>query len=90
MIYTRKINDKTGISDYSGTSEELCLEILMTIKNMIECEDLESRDLTVLVLYFFKNLKELDKMLLIDELYNDVKGGKLWQELEGLSKSEKK
>lgn len=90
MIYTRKINDKTGITDYSGTSEELIFEILMTIRSMIEHEDLESRNLEVLAVYVFKNLKEIDKLIFIDRVISEVKGGNLWQELEGLSKSEKK
>lgn len=90
MIYTRKVNDNTGILDYSGNHEELRLEIVMAIKSMIECEDLESSDLCVLVSIIFKNLKEIDKLTLMDMLIKDIKGGNLWQELEGLSKEEKK
>ena len=90
MIYTRKINDKTGILDYSGAHEELRLEMFMTIKSMIESEDLESRDLSVMILCIFKELNDVDKLTVVDMLTKDIKGGSLWQELEDLSKSEKK
>lgn len=90
MIYTRKINDKSAVLDYVGESKDLRLEILLAIKSMIDNNNIESYDLAVIVLCIFKRLEDIDKISLVDMLIKETKGGNLWQELEGLSKSEKK
>lgn len=90
MIYTRLIEDNRAVLDYYGTNGDLNLEMLLTIKTMFERKDLDSHDLCVMALGIFKNLKEIDKLTLVDMLIKDVTGGSLWQELEDLSRSEKK
>lgn len=90
MIYTRLIKDNSAVLDYKGTNEDLSLEMFLMIKTMFERKDLDNYDLCVLALGIFKKLNEPDKLTLIDMLIKDVKGGSLWQELEDLSKSEKK
>lgn len=90
MIYTRKINDKSAVLDYVGESKDLRLDILLAIKTIIDNKDLESYDLAVVVLCIFKSLEDIDKIALADMLIEETKGGNLWQELEDLSKSEKK
>lgn len=90
MIYTRLIEDNRAALDYYGTNEDLNLEMLLTIETMFKRKDLDSHDLSVMVLGICKNLKEVDKLTLVDMLIKDVTGGSLWQELEDLSKSEKK
>lgn len=90
MIYTRKISDKTAVVDYSGTSRDLRLDILLSIKTMIDRKNIEENDLAVIILAIFKQLSDEGKIALTDLLVEEIKGGSLWQELEGLSKSEKK
>lgn len=90
MIYTRKINDKSAVLDYMGKSKDLRLDILLAIKTMIDNKDIESYDLAVIILCIFKKLEDVDKISLVDMLIEDMKGGNLWQELEGLSRFEKK
>lgn len=90
MIYTRKISDKTAVVDYSGTSRDLRLDILLSIKTMIDCKNIEESDLAVIILAIFKKLSDEGKIVIINLLVEEIKGGSLWQELEDLSKSEKK
>lgn len=90
MIYTRLIKDNRAALDYYGTNEDLNLEMCLTINTMFERKDLDTHDLCVMVLNIFKKLEEVDKLTLVDMLIKDVTGGSLWQELEDLSKSEKK
>ncbi len=90
MIYTRRINDKSGVLDYAGTSRDLRIDILLSLKTMIERKDIEENDLATMILVIFKNLSEDSKIALSSLLVDDIKGGNLWQELEDLSKSEKK
>ena len=90
MIYTRRINDKSAVLDYSGKNRDLRLDILLIIKTIIDNKDIESYDLAVIITLIFKNLEETDKIALVNMLIEEIKGGNLWQELEDLSKSEKK
>jgi len=90
MIYIRKNSDKTAVIDYSGTSRDLKLDILLSIKTMIDRKNIEENDLAVIILAIFKQLSDEAKIALTDLLVEEIKGGNLWQELEGLSKSEKK
>lgn len=90
MIYTRKIDDKKVVIDYSGTSRDLRLDILLSIKTMIDRKNIEENDLAVIILAIFKQLSDEGKIALTDLLVEEIKGGNLWQELEDLSKSEKK
>ena len=90
MIYTRMINDTKAVLDYDNTNKDLSLEIFLAIKTMFEHKDLDEEDLCIMILGIFKYLSEAKRLNLIDILINNVKGGNLWQELEDLSKSEKK
>ena len=90
MIYTRMINDNQAVIDYDSTNKDLNLEMFLAIKTMIERKDLDAEDLCVMALGIFKYLSEDKQLILIDMLISEVKGGNIWQELEGLSKSEKK
>lgn len=90
MIYTRMINDTRAVLDYDNTNKDLNLEMYLAIKTMFERKDLDEEDLCVMILGIFKNLSEANRLNLIDILINNAKGGNLWQELEDLSKSEKK
>lgn len=90
MIYIRKISDKTAVVDYSGISRDLRLDILLSIKTMIDRKNIEENDLAVIILAIFKQLSDEGKIALTDLLVEEIKGGSLWQELEDLSKSEKK
>lgn len=90
MIYTRMINDTKAVIDYDSTNKDLNLEMFLAIKTMIERKDLDEEDLIIMVLGIFKTLSEDKQLILIDMLISKVKGGNLWQELEDLSKSEKK
>lgn len=90
MIYTRRINDKSAVLDYVGKGRDLRLDILLVIKTIIDNKDIESYDLAVIILLIFKGLEVVDKVALVDMLIEETKGGNLWQELEALSKSEKK
>lgn len=90
MIYIRKINDKSVVLDYVGTSRDLKLDILLAIKTMIDNKNIDSYDLATIILIIFKKLEDVDKVALVEMLIEETKGGNLWQELEGLSKSEKK
>lgn len=40
MIYTRRFGENKAVLDYAGTSRELRVDILLIIKNMIECKDI--------------------------------------------------
>lgn len=90
MIYTRRFGENKAVLDYAGTSRELRVDILLIIKNMIECKDIEENDLATMILVIFKNLSEDSQIALSSLLIDDIKGGSLWQELGDLSKSEKK
>ena len=90
MIYTRMINDTKAVIDYDSTNKDLNLEFFLAIKTMFERKDLSEEDLCVMILGIFKNLSETKRLKMVDILINNVKGGNLWQELEDLSKSEKK
>lgn len=90
MIYTRMINDTQTVLDYDNTNKDLTLEMFLAIKTIFERKDLDENDLCVMILGIFKNLSEVKRLNLVDILINNVKGGNLWQELEDLSKSEKK
>ncbi len=90
MIYIRRFEENKAALDYAGTSRDLRLDILLSIKNMIERKDIEENDLATMILVILKNLSEDSKIALASLLVDDIKGGNLWQELEGLSKSEKK
>lgn len=78
MIYTRKISDKTAVIDYSGTSRDLRLDILLSIKTMIDRKNIEENDLAVIILAIFKQLSDEAKIALIDLLVEEIKGGSLW------------
>lgn len=86
MIYTRRFNDKAATLDYTGTNRELKLDIMLSIKNMYDNKDIEKDDLIEIIYLLFRQLEEEYKILLIDLLIDDIKGGNLWQELEDLSK----
>lgn len=90
MIYTRMINDTQAVLDYDNTNKDLNLEFFLAIKTMFERKDLSEEDLCVMILGIFKILSETKRLEMVDILINNVKGGNLWQELEDLSKSEKK
>ena len=90
MIYTRMISDTKAVIDYDSTNKDLNLEMFLAIKTMFERKDLDEEDLCVMVLGIFKGLSEDKQLYLIDMLISKVQGGNLWQELEDLSKSEKK
>lgn len=90
MIYTRRFEENKAVLDYAGTSRDLRLDILLILMNMIERKDIEENDLATMILVIFKNLSEDSKIALSSLLIDDIKGGSLWQELEDLSKSEKK
>lgn len=90
MIYTRRFEENKVVLDYAGTSRDLRVDILLILKNMIERKDIEENDLATMILVIFKNLSEDSKIALSSLLIDDIKGGSLWQELEDLSKSEKK
>lgn len=86
MIYTRRFNDKAATLDYTGTNRELKLDIMLLIKNMYDNKDIEEDDLIEIIFLLFRQLEEVYKILSVDLLIDDIKGGNLWQELEGLSK----
>lgn len=91
MIYTRTTNKKNVILDYDGTNEDLKNEILLVIETLFENKDLEEVDLAVMIITAFEQIEdETKKLALIRVLIDKIKEGKLWQELEGLSKQEKK
>ena len=90
MIYTRMINDTKAVLDYDNTNKDLNLEFFLAIKTMFERKDLSEEDLCVMILGIFKILSEVKRLKMVDILIDNVKGGNLWQELEDLSKSEKK
>lgn len=90
MIYTRMINDTKAVLDYDNTNKDLNLEFFLAIKTMFERKDLSEEDLCVMILGIFKILSETKRLKMVDILIDNVKGGNLWQELEDLSKSEKK
>lgn len=90
MIYTRMIDDAKAVIDYDSTNEDLNLEMILAIKTMSERNDLDEEDLCIMVLSIFKDISEAKQLSLINMLISEVKGGNLWQELEDLSKSEKK
>lgn len=90
MIYTRMISDSKAVIDYDNTHKDLNLELFLAVKIMFEHKDLDEEDLSIMVLGIFKTLSEDKQLILIDMLISKVKGGNLWQELEDLSKSEKK
>ena len=77
--------------DYDGTNEDLRNEILLIIETAFENKDLEEVDLAVMIATAFKQIEdETKKIALIRVLIDEIKEGKLWQELEGLNKQEKK
>lgn len=86
MIYTRRFNDKAATLDYTGTNRELKLDIMLLIKNMYDNKDIEEDDLIEIIFLLFRQLEEVYKILSVDLLIDDIKGGNLWQEPEGLSK----
>jgi hypothetical protein len=91
MIYTRMTNKKSVLIDYDGTNEDLRSEILLTIETLFENKDLEEVDLVVMIATAFEQIEdETKKIALIRILIDEIKEGKLWQELEGLNKQEKK
>jgi hypothetical protein len=91
MIYTRTTNKNSVMLDYDGTNEDLRKEILLIIETAFENKDLEEVDLAVMIATAFKQIEdETKKLALIRVLIDEIKEGKLWQELEGLNKQEKK
>jgi hypothetical protein len=91
MIYTRTTNKNSVMLDYDGTNEDLRNEILLIIETAFENKDLEEVDLAVMIATAFKQIDdETKKIALIRVLIDEIKEGKLWQELEGLNKQEKK
>lgn len=90
MIYIRQFEDNKAVLDYDGTNKDLRLEMLLTIDSMFKSKDLEQSDLGLMILDIFKKLDDINKLTLISMMVEDAKGGKLWQELEGLNKKEKK
>jgi hypothetical protein len=91
MIYTRTTNKKSVMLDYDGTSEDLRSEILLIIETAFENKDLEEVDLAVMIATAFEQIDdETKKIALIRVLIDEIKEGKLWQELKGLSNQEKK
>ena len=91
MIYTRKTDKKSVLIDYNGTNEDLRTEILLLIETIFENKDFEETDLGLIVIKAFEQIEdETKKLALIRVLLDEIKEGKLWQELEGLSKQEKK
>lgn len=91
MIYTRTTNKKSVMLDYDGTNEDLRSEILLIIETVFENKDLEEVDLAVMIMTAFELIDdETKKLALIRVLIDEIKEGKLWQELEGLNKQEKK
>ena len=91
MIYTRTTNKNSVMLDYDGTNEDLRNEILLIIETAFENKDLEEVDLAVMIATAFKQIEdETKKIALIRVLIDEIKEGKLWQELEGLNKQEKK
>ena len=91
MIYTRTTNKKSVMLDYDGTNEDLRSEILLIIETAFENKDLEEVDLAVMIMTAFEQIEdETKKIALIRVLIDEIKEGKLWQELEGLNKQEKK
>jgi hypothetical protein len=91
MIYTRTTNKKSVMLDYDGTNEDLKHEILVIIETLFENKDLEAVDLALMIITAFEQIDdETKKLALIRVLIDEIKEGKLWQELEGLNKHEKK
>jgi hypothetical protein len=91
MIYTRTTNKNSVMLDYDGTNEDLRSEILLIIETAFENKDLEEVDLAVMIATAFEQIEdETKKLALIRVLIDEIKEGKLWQELEGLNKQEKK
>lgn len=91
MIYTRITNKKSVMLDYDGTNEDLKNEILLTIETLFENKDLEEVDLAVMIITAFEQIEdEAKRLALIRVLIDKIKEDKLWQELEGLNKQEKK
>jgi hypothetical protein len=91
MIYTRTTNKNSVMLDYDGTNEDLRNEILLIIETAFENKDLEEVDLAVMIATAFEQIEdETKKIALIRVLIDKIKEGKLWQELEGLNKQEKK
>jgi hypothetical protein len=91
MIYTRTTNKNSVMLDYDGTNEDLRNEILLIIETAFENKDLEEVDLAVMIATAFEQIEdETKKLALIRVLIDEIKEGKLWQELEGLNKQEKK
>lgn len=91
MIYTRTTNKKSVMLDYDGTNEDLRSEILLIIETVFENKDLEEVDLAIMIMTAFELIDdETKKLALIRVLIDEIKEGKLWQELEGSSKPEKK
>jgi len=91
MIYTRTTNKNSVMLDYDGTNEDLRNEILLIIETAFENKDLEEVDLAVMIATAFEQIEDKTKKLaLIRVLIDEIKEGKLWQELEGLNKQEKK
>jgi hypothetical protein len=91
MIYTRKTNKKSVMLDYYGTNEDVRDEILLIIETAFENKDLDEGDLAVMIITAFEQIEdETKKLALIRLLIDEIKEGKLWQELEGLNKQEKK
>lgn len=90
MIYT-KITNKSVMLDYYGTNEDIRNEILITIETAFENKDLDEGDLAVMIITAFEQIEDdIKKLTLIRLLIDEIKEGKLWQELEGLNKQEKK
>jgi len=91
MIYTRITNKKSVMLDYYGTNEDIRDEILLIIETAFENKDLDEGDLAVMIITAFEQIEdETKKLALIRLLIDEIKGGKLWQELKGLSNQEKK
>jgi hypothetical protein len=91
MIYARTTNKKSVMLDYDGTNEDLKNEILLIIETLFENKDLEAVDLAVMIITAFEQIDdETKKLALIRVLIDEIKEGKLWQDLEGLNKQEKK
>jgi hypothetical protein len=84
-------NKKSVLIDYDGTNEDLRNEILLIIETAFENKDLEEVDLAVMIVTAFEQIgDETKKLALIRVLIDEIKEDKLWQELEGLNKHEKK
>lgn len=90
MIYTRMI-DENRLIDCQGNHKELRNEIASIVTIFFNQKKFSEDDISILILSILDLIKDDEKKLaMISIIIDDIKGGKVWQELEALSKSVKK